>query len=437
MKSSAGALPEIAAGIALSAYRLGGTLVGPFLPYVVAGRSPRGRRNTDRVAERRGYPSHARPPGSVIWVHAVSVGETNAVLPLVERLATAGHAVVFTSTTATSAEIAAARLPTGAVHQFVPYDVPACVARFLAHWRPRLAIVVESEVWPTIIAELSTAAVPLVVVNGRMSERSYRAWRRVRWVAGRVFGGIALCLAQSDSDCRQFAALGAPRVEVTGNLKFDTSPPSADAGEVERLRAAIAGRPVWLAASTHDPEEAIVADAHKLLSESHPGLLTIVVPRHPARGEAIGGLFAAAGLSVARRSAGTEPAPTIDVYVADTLGELGLFYRTAPIAFIGNSLASGGGHNPIEPVRLNAAVVHGPNVDNFAEVYRRLDDATGHTPVVDAPTLAAAVAAFFDDPAAVAATTARALAALAPLTGAVDRTMDALGPWLADGGGPT
>ncbi len=435
MKSSAGALPDVAAGVALSAYRLAGGIVAPFLPRLLPSRTRRGRRDTSRTAERRGYPSLARPPGSLVWVHAVSVGETNAVMPVIERLTAAGHAVVFTSTTATSAEVAAARLPAGAVHQYAPYDVVGCVARFLCHWRPRLAIVVESEIWPTIIAELSRAAIPLVVVNARLSERSFRGWRRVGPVAARVFGEIDLCLAQSETSGRMFSALGAPSVVVAGNLKFDASPLAADPRETESLRSAIAGRPVWLAASTHDGEEAVVADAHRRLARTRRGLLTIIVPRHPARGEAVAALLADAGLSAVRRSTGAPPDDAVDVYVADTLGELGLFYRVAPIAFIGNSLVAGGGHNPIEPVRLDAAVLHGPNVDNFAEVYERLDRATRRPPVTDARTLAEAVAVLLDDPAAAADSAVRATAALEPLAGAVDRTMDALRPWLADPGG--
>jgi 3-deoxy-D-manno-octulosonic-acid transferase len=424
-------MAEIAARITLAGYRAAGLALRPLVPLVLAARARRGKEDPARAGERYGIAAHPRPAGRVIWVHAASVGETNAVIPLVARLTAAGFAVVFTSTTITSAEIAAQRLPKGAVHQFGVLDVASYVDRFLAHWRPDLAILVESEIWPTVITRLAGAHVPLVVVNGRLSERSFRGWRRFSLVARALFSRIALALAQSDEDGARFAALGARQVSVTGNLKFDTPPLDADAGEVERLRSAIGQRPVWIAASTHAGEEEIVAEAHRHLRERHPDLLTIVAPRHPERGGAVRDMLAARRLTVAQRSRGEPLLREIDVYLADTLGELGLFYRVAPIAFLGGSLVPHGGQNPIEPTRLDAAVLHGPHVHNFAAVYGELDAAVPVAPIADAAGLAAAVGQLVGNPRLRADRASAAAAALAPLSGALEATMKALHPYLA------
>jgi 3-deoxy-D-manno-octulosonic-acid transferase len=389
------------------------------------------KENRGRLGERYGRASAPRPPGRLIWVHAASVGETNAVMPMIARLTDYGFSVVFTSTTVTSAEIAAARLPDGAIHQFVPFDIAPYVERFLRYWRPQLAIFVESELWPMMITRLARHSIPQIIVNARLSANSFRNWSRFRWIAAPLLSRIDLCLAQSRQDGDHFTALGAPNVVVTGNLKWDAPPLDADPGELARLRSAIGARPVWVAASTHDGEERIVADAHRLVRERRPNLLTIIVPRHPVRGDAIRSMLAADGLAVAQRSRGEPLDERADIYLADTLGELGLFFRLAPVAFLGNSLAAHGGHNPIEPIRLNTAVLHGPHVHNFAEVYERLDRAVPTGPVTDAAGLAGAILAWLDDPAAAAAHAERAARALAPLTGALEATVSALQPHLA------
>ena len=288
------------------------------------------RKISQRVTERYGRASLPRPPGRLIWVHAASVGETNAVLPLIERLTAVGFAVLLTTTTLTSATVAAARLPSGAVHQFAPFDLAPYVTRFLGYWRPDFAIFVELELWPTMVRKLSGRGIPLVLVNARLSERSFRGWRRFAGFAGTVFTGITLCLAQSPGDAERFGKLGATNVRFAGNLKFDVPPLAADKGAVQRLKAAIGDRPVWVAAQTHEGEEEIVAEAHRRIRERHADALTIIVPRHPERGDAIRALLAGGGLTVAQRSRGNPLLREIDVYLADTLGELGLFYRARP-----------------------------------------------------------------------------------------------------------
>jgi 3-deoxy-D-manno-octulosonic-acid transferase len=415
----------------LAGYRLFGMALRPLVPVVLAVRASRGKEDPTRRAERYGRAAVRRPAGRLVWVHAASVGETNAVLPLIERLTGAGFQVLFTSATVTSAAIAAKRLPVNAVHQFGPLDIAPYVDRFLDHWRPEFVIFVESELWPTIMTRLEENVVPLVIVNGRLSERSFRSWRRFAMVAKALFSRIGLCLAQSEEDGARFRALGAKRVKVTGNLKFDTPPLAADLGELERLRSAIGQRPVWIAASTHEGEEEIIADAHRLLRDRFPGVLTVIVPRHPNRGDAVRAVLADRRLSVAQRSRGEPLVREIDVYLADTLGELGLFYRAAPLAFLGGSLVGHGGQNPIEPARLDAAVLHGPHVYNFADIYDRLDAAAPQEAISDARDLAGAVGRLLADPKAAADRAAAAAAALLPLSGALDATMQALRPYLA------
>jgi 3-deoxy-D-manno-octulosonic-acid transferase len=419
------------AEVALAGYRMCATLIRPVVPLVISARVARGKEDPARTDERYGRPSLKRPEGRLVWVHAASVGETNAVLPLVERLTAAGFPVLFTSTTITSAKIAAARLPKGAVHQFGPLDVPAYLDRFLDHWRPYFVIFVESEIWPNVIGRLERAVVPLVIVNGRMSERSFRRWQQLGAIARTVLSQVSMVLAGSEEDGRRFRTLGAPRVEVTGNLKFDAPPLAADATEVARLKSAIGGRPVWLAASTHEGEEAIAAEGHRMLRGRYPDLLTVVVPRHPERGAAVRELLTGEGLSVAQRSRDELPDRATEVYLADTLDEMGLMFRLAPAVFLGGSLVASGGHNPIEPVRLGAAVLHGPNVFNFADLYALIDRAAPPPPIKDAAGLAAAVGDLLADPSAAPALAAAAAAALLPLSGALDATMSALKPYLS------
>ena len=424
-------MADVAAATFAAGYRLAGVLLRPAVPFILSGRVGRGKEDPQRLSERYGRASLPRPPGRLVWVHAASVGETNAILPLIDRLTGIGLAVVFTTATLTSAAIAAKRLPRGAQHQFAPLDLAPFVGSFLAHWRPDLAIFVESEMWPTMVRKLAESRVPLVVANARLSERSYRGWKRFAGFAGTVFPRITLCLAQSDADATRFAALGATNVRAVGNLKFDVPPLAADSGAVARLTAAIGGRPSWIAASTHEGEEEIVADAHRLIRQRHGEALTIVVPRHPERGDTVRAMLVAKGLTVAQRSRGEPLLRETDAYLADTLGELGLFYRLTPIAFLGGSLIPHGGQNPIEPTRLAAAVLHGPHVHNFSDVYAALDAAVPGAPITDAASLADAVAALMADPAAVASRAAAGKAALACFSGALEAVMTAISPYLA------
>jgi len=430
MNSSEVVMADALARIALSAYRQAGRLLTPALAVMLDMRTRAGKEDPHRRGERLGSAPLARPDGPLVWVHAASVGETLSVLALVDRLIAAGNTVLLTTGTVTSAGIAAGRLPAGALHQYVPLDVLPYVKRFLDHWRPRLAVFVESEIWPTTVGELARRAVPQVLVNARISGRSAGRWARVGGVARTLFGRLTLALAQSPADGERLAALGVPRVVVTGNLKFDGRPLAADEAELARLRAAIGDRPSWLAASTHPGEEVAAAEVHLALRARVLGLLTVSAPRHPARGDELRAHFASLGLSVASRSRGEVPNAATDVYLTDTIGEMGLIYRLAPIAFIGGSLIERGGQNPIEPARLGRVVLHGPSTYNFADTYRELDAEGGARAVADADELADAVAELLGDAELRARMNERAGQMVERCTGAVDRTMVALAPLL-------
>ena len=426
-------MSDVLADTLLGAYRLAGRAAVPLLPFALSWRARRGKEDSARLGERFGRASLPRPLGRLAWVHAASVGETNAVLPLVEKMTAAGIAVVFTSVTVTSAAIAATRLPRGAFHQFAPIDAPPLVGRFLEYWRPDFALFAESELWPTTIFRLTASGIPQILVNARLSERSFRGWQRFSGVARSIFGCIPLCLAQSAQDAERYEVLGAPKVVVTGNLKFDAPVPDVDADGLADFRAVIAERPVWVAASTHDGEEAIVAEVHRRLSDRFPNLLTIIVPRHPERGGAVRADLAATGFAVAQRSRGEPFGEKTGIYVADTLGEMGLFYRIAPIALLGGSLVPHGGQNPIEAIRLGCAVLHGPHVHNFSDIFAAIDDAVPASAISDANDLFDALSACLNDPAAARHRAEAAADALKPFSGALDATLEALDPYLHKG----
>lgn len=376
-------------------YAAAASLAAPGLRLMLRRRVRRGKEIAARLPERRGLDPTPRPPGRLLWLHAASVGEAVSVLPVIAALDPAIR-VLFTTGTTGSAALLARRLPElgpdRVLHRFVPLDVPGWAARFLDHWRPDAAAFVESELWPNLLRACRRRGVSTALVNARLSARSHAAWRWAPRLAREMLGGLALVLAGSEGDADRLRDLGAPQARLLGDLKFAAPPLPADPTTLARLRAAIADRPVWLAASTHPGEEAVVAGAHDRLRERHPGLTTIIVPRHPERGPAL-----AASLRAARRGAGAEPGP--GVWIADTLGELGLFYRLCPIVLMGKSLLPpGGGQNPLEPARLGCAVACGPWVNNFPAAVQTLRTAGASAQVADGAELAAWVDAMLRDP---------------------------------------
>lgn len=414
----------------LSTYRIAAGVLEPAAAMLLAWRRRKGKEDRTRLGERRGSPSRPRPEGHLVWVHGASLGETISILPLVERLTRQGVSVLVTSGTRTSADLIARRLPPGAQHQFMPLDVPRYVRRFLDHWRPGLALFAESEIWPNVVMELERRRVPLLLVNGRMSERSFRRWSRLEGTARALLSRFSLCIAQSPADGERLKRLGAPRVVVAGNLKFDAPPPPADPRVVASLSGLTAGRPVWVAASTHPGEEEVVAGVHRALAAHVPNLLTIVAPRHPQRGAEVAAIVQGAGLSASRRSTGLQPDRATDVYVADTVGELGLFYRLSPLVFMGGSLVPHGGQNPIEPAKLGAAILHGPHVHNFSDVYAAIDRAGGALPVADGQALTAALADLLADTALTRDMARAGAETVESLGGALERTLQSIQPFV-------
>ncbi|MHA1568070.1 MAG: 3-deoxy-D-manno-octulosonic acid transferase, partial [Alphaproteobacteria bacterium] len=322
-------------------YRCAAEAAAPLIAVLLKRRRAAGKEDATRFEERRGIASLPRPNGPLVWIHAASVGEAVSMLSIAERLPP--HLLVTTGTV-TSARLLAQRLPDGALHQYVPVDRIAWVRRFLDHWRPDLALWMESELWPNLVGETRRRGVPMVLLNARMSERSYRRWRWAPGLARDLLAGFALCLAQSETAAARLAALGAVNVKTAGNLKFAAAALPADETELARLGPAFADRPRWLAVSTHPGEEVLAGTVHRALAARRPALLTVIVPRHPSRGPEVANALRAQGHAVALRSAGETVMPATAIYVADGMGELGLFFRLVDTVFVGGSLVPHGGH---------------------------------------------------------------------------------------------
>jgi 3-deoxy-D-manno-octulosonic-acid transferase len=432
--SSDAAAPPAAPDFRLKAYRTSMSLLRPLTPLLLKLRERSGKEDPRRRGERLGIASTARPNGVLCWVHAASVGETNAVLPVIEALGNARPDLNFllTTGTVTSAGLAGRRLGPRAVHQYVPLDAPEYAARFLEHWKPDLAVFTESEIWPSLILETAARNIPIALVNGRLSHRSRRRWQRNKTTAMPLFGRFNIVLAQNDRLATGFSALGARNVHSVGNLKIDAPPPPVDLNELERLKTALGTRPVFAAASTHEGEEETIAAAHRALTRQFEDLCTIIAPRHPERGTALAEMLKNLGFNVAQRSLGAVPGPRTDIYIADTIGELGTLYALAPVAFIGGSLIDRGGQNPIEAVRHGVAVLTGPHWQNFRDAYRTLLRHDGAIEVKSSADVAAAVTKLFESPAELQRMRAGATQALSTLSGALEKTVAALLRYLPD-----
>jgi len=403
------------------------TLAVPVLRLSLRRRAARGKEIAARLPERWGDDATPRPAGQLLWLHAASVGETISLLPVLSALAKADVGILMTTGTVTSADLLTQRLPElglqdRVLHRFVPLDVPAWVARFLDHWHPDAVAFVESELWPNLLGACRVRRIPTMLINARISAGSLRAWQRAPAMARSILAGFSRIHARGREDADRLLSLGARDVTSPGDLKFAAPELPAEPSTLARLRGLIGDRPVWVAASTHPGEEIEVAAAHRTLIADFPNLLTIVAPRHPDRGAEL-----ATALQAPRRGAGEPPPEGAGIWIADTMGELGLWYRLANAAFVGRSLLPpGGGQNPLEPARLRCPVVVGPYTDNFTDPIARLRDVHALVEVADAAGLAAAIAVLLRDGPSRSAQTQRACDAVQLYAGLPGHTAEVL-----------
>jgi 3-deoxy-D-manno-octulosonic-acid transferase len=373
----------------------------PVLDALLARRLRRGKEDVARLPERKGQSGLPRPSGTVIWLHGASVGEAQSTLILIEQLRHQFPAatVLLTTGTVTSANYLSTRLPAGVIHQYYPVDRPQWVERFLNHWQPDFVIWMESELWPAMLCGLQKSHTPVVLLNARLSQRSLKRWQMFPDTARTLLQTFSLILTQTEDDACSYRALGAADVSVSGNLKYASQALPVNEADLAALKSSLHDRPVWLYASTHKGEEELACRLHKRLTEILPGILTIIVPRHPERRDDI--VKACGSLkTLLRTNAKVLPTADTQIYIADTLGELGLFYRAAPLACIGRCFSDdgGGGHNPIEAAQLGCAVIYGPRVQNLQEIYDDMSAAGAAMPVANEDDFYETLAALLTQP---------------------------------------
>jgi len=414
--------------LGLRTWRVVTGMASPFARLLLRRRATRDKEDWTRLNERLGMAGLARPPGRLVWVHGASVGESLSALPLIEKLLE--HAsVLVTSGTVTSAAMMGQRLPPKnrdnvALHQFVPLDMPGAVNRFLDHWKPDAGLFIESDLWPNLILSAAARGVKLALVNARISARSAERWGWAKRSMARLLSSFDLVLAQDEDGAARFRELGARHVEVVGSLKADAPPWTCDEGALAELKQQIGSRPVVLAAQTHPGEDETVLPAHDLLRARFPDLLTILVPRHTARGADLEMLCGSRACK--RRSAGGKISSKTAVYIADTMGELGLFYRLARFCFLGGTLVPLGGHNVLEPAVLHCAVLAGPNTANAASAFAAVLEAQQFGLVTSSADIAREAGRLLENPAMAMAAGDAAARGAATQAGAVARTVAAL-----------
>lgn len=332
-----------------------------------------GKEHATRFNERLGIYSKERPAGKLYWLHGASVGESVSMLPLIERLLNDDKdlSILVTTGTLTSAEIMEKRLPERAFHQFIAFDTPKFAKRLLRHFRPDAVLWFESELWPSFLSEIKKTGVPLILVNGRVSDKSFKSWQKFKFISRELLGCFSLCFGQSEQDKNRLKILGAKRAVCAGNLKYAGMPLPVDKEKLMKLKEKIGERKVFLISSTHHNEEEQLAVHLRELERAVKDVLTIIVPRHPERGREVEEMLKRKGFRVSLRSRGEEIEDATEVYVADTIGEMGLWYALSPLCFIGGSLVNHGGQNFIEPARDKTAVIIGPYTHNFADMLLR------------------------------------------------------------------
>lgn len=416
-------------------YRLVSNCISPAMPWWLRRRLSQGKEDPIRWRERLGHASQLRPQGKLIWLHAASVGESNSILPLIDALQERPCHVLVTSGTVTSARLLAQRLPQTVLHHYAPVDTPQATKRFIRHWQPNMGIFVESELWPNLIETAHMHQCRLALIGARMSPGSYRNWQRFPAMIRAILNRFDVIAAQTADDAARLTHLSGRDVTVTGTLKYDAAPLPVQADMLKQLREAIGDRPVWCAASTHEGEEELILAAHQRIKQAIPDVLTILIPRHAGRGEALQRILTAriAPESFARRAAATTITAQTAFYLADTMGELGLWYRLCPLAFIGGSFIPHGGQNAFEAAQLGCAPIIGPYTQNFTAMIDSMQAANAIAQLGDAAALAAQVIDWLQQPAALQAAQTRAKDWAMAQGGALNQTLTLLAPLLEAG----
>jgi len=348
-------------------------LGAPLITGYLGWRARKGHEDIHRIQERFGRSKTLRPITPLLWVNAVSVGESVAALTIIQAILKKypNIHVLLTTTTPTSAKVVEKRLPKNATHQFCPVDTPQAVGRFLEHWQPDLAIWIESELWPNLLHETQARGIPTVLLNGRMSVKSFSNWKKLKSMISPLLSRLELCAVQSEEQANYFHTLGARSVSVMGNAKLLMSPLGVDDTKYKAFKKEVGERPLWLAASTQPGEDEIVLQAHNILKKEYPDLLTILVPRHIERGAALQKLAAQSGIIASLRTE-TKSLENVELYIGNTLGELGIFYALSPVVLMGATFVPKGGHNPIEAAQMGTYVLHGPHTFNNPQLYDTL-----------------------------------------------------------------
>lgn len=382
----------------LKLYGLATRVLAPALPYYLRKRLAKGKEDPGRWREKLGEPSAMRPEGSLVWLHAVGLGEVLALRGLVERLSVRrpGLSFLVTSMARSSSEVFARNCPDRTVHQFLPLDAPRFATRFLDHWRPDLSIWAEQDLWPGIVAETHRRGIPLALVNARMGSRAFESRKKAAGLFSALYGRFGLISAQDNETARHLERLGARDITVDGSLKPFAPPLSDDPTARAAFASAVRGRALWCAASTHPDDEDQILEAAVLRGKKDPSSLLVLAPRDPRRGDDLRRDAEARGLAVAQRTRAETPEAATAVYLADTFGEMGLWYRLCPVSLVAGSFGAVGGHNPWEPARLGSAVLHGPNISNFREDYAAFHAAGAAREVSGARDLAEALASDLD-----------------------------------------
>jgi len=374
-----------------------------FLEKLLEKRRDNGKEDSSRYQEKKAIINAQRPSTPLIWLHAASIGEAKSAQILINKIRYEYPDIFFlvTTGTKTSAQIMARDLPPNAIHQFCPLDHPAWVKTFMDHWKPDLVFWMESELWPNMLREIKKHNIPAFLINARLSPKSYRTWLLFKPLAKDMLSAFDKILCQTDQDAQYYKKLGAKNVLMPGNIKYSSAPLEYQTDALKMLSATLNDRKYWLFASTHSAEEEMACRIHQILKNAFPNILTIIVPRHPERRDEIKEKCAKYGLNILFRGENkTLPDERTDIYIADTLGELGLFYRLCDIACIGRSFSNdgGGGHNPIEAAQLSCAVLFGPKVQNLQEIFDDMQLSGAAIPVKDEIHLANTITALYEEP---------------------------------------